>query len=111
MKLTKSKLKRIIKEELRKVLKEDGDWAADSPMARASAEHCAAAKQKYAKTMQRWNATSADINDGNYAGNPIEANNWYKKAIEKLEKKYPDCDLGKEKERKSAETVDTMFRD
>ena len=48
MKLTKSKLKRIIKEELNKVLNEDGDWSADSPMGRAEADRCGALKQALA---------------------------------------------------------------
>jgi hypothetical protein len=87
MKLTKSKLKQIIKEELNKVLKEDGDWAADSPMAQAKAAHCGKALQKYADYDQ--------LADENFRRDypDIRAGRWYDEELEKLKAKYPNCDF------------------
>ena len=80
MKLTKSKLKRIIKEELNKVLKEDGDWSTDSPMGRAEADRCGPLKQKLADAIQAHRAADA-------ARAAPEEDNWHLAQRAALEKK------------------------
>jgi len=91
MKLTKSKLKQIIKEELNKVLNEDGldgDWSADSPMGRAEADRCGALKQALADAIRAHHAADADRHLGRGAPtSPVEEDNWHLAQRAALEKK------------------------
>lgn len=94
MKLTKTKLKQIIKEELNKVLNEDGDWSADSPMGRAEAAHCGRLKQELADAI--WFQRVADHDQHRGRGGYRE----YRAATAertKLEKKLQElgCDYSK----------------
>ena len=95
MKLTKSKLKQIIKEELNKVLNEDGDWSADSPMGRAEADRCGAKKQELADAIQAHRDADQrrQMGRGDPVGSVEEDNLWLAKRKKlKDELKELGCD-------------------
>ena len=83
MKVTKQRLKKIIREEINRTLKE------------AAPSRCAEFRNEYAVIMNKWNEAQKDLHDKWYSAVAYPfIQGKVKKQLADLEKKYPNCHRG-----------------